>query len=414
MSKKQTQQRPLRVLMVAPTSFFSEYGGHIRIYEETKALQALGHEVTIVTYYKGNDIPGFDIRRTAPLPWHTDYEVGSSRHKLAFDVYLAVQTIIEGWRVKPDVIHGHMHEGALIGGVLARLLRVPLVFDFQGSLTAEMVDHDFLNPNGRIYPIAHRAERFISRRLPQAVLTSSIQAQQLLQEEFAVPPQIIHPLPDCADTARFHPDVLSLEEKAALKRQLGIPADRLVIAYLGLLTDYQGIPHLLETAVHLKAAGENVHYLIMGYPSVAYYQSMARHKQVDHMVSFTGKVPYQQAPRYLALGDIAVAPKISTSEGSGKLLNYMAMGQPVVAFDSPVHREYLADWGVYAISGNVESLAANLQQLIHAPHKRDYLGQQLRRRAQQNYSWRQAGLLIERVYQNLTKSAENVKMHVRV
>ena len=33
-------ERPLKILMIAPTSFFSEYGGHIRIYEETRALQA--------------------------------------------------------------------------------------------------------------------------------------------------------------------------------------------------------------------------------------------------------------------------------------------------------------------------------------------------------------------------------------
>ncbi|MFN2255386.1 MAG: glycosyltransferase, partial [Candidatus Promineifilaceae bacterium] len=133
------QGRLLRILMVAPTSFFSDYGGHIRILEETRALQALGHQVTIVTYYKGSNLPGLDIRRTARLPWHTDYEVGSSRHKLAFDVYLAAQTLIEGLRVKPDIVHGHMHEGALIGGVLARMLGKPLVFDFQGSMSAEMV-----------------------------------------------------------------------------------------------------------------------------------------------------------------------------------------------------------------------------------------------------------------------------------
>jgi len=130
-------ERPLRILMIAPTSFFSDYGGHIRILEETYTLQGMGHEVAIVTYYKGSDMPGLDIRRTAPLPWRAEYEVGSSRHKIAFDVYLAWQSLMEAIRFKPDVIHGHMHEGALIGGVLAKLLRRPLVFDFQGSMTVD-------------------------------------------------------------------------------------------------------------------------------------------------------------------------------------------------------------------------------------------------------------------------------------
>ena len=103
--------RSLRILMIAPTSFFSDYGGHIRILEETRVLQEFGHQVTIVTYYKGSDLPGLDIRRTAPLPWRTDYEVGSSRHKLAFDGLLAAQSLLESLKIRPDVIHGHMHEG---------------------------------------------------------------------------------------------------------------------------------------------------------------------------------------------------------------------------------------------------------------------------------------------------------------
>ena len=153
-SATKVAERPLRILMIAPTSFFGDYGGHIRILEETHVLQSLGHKVAIVTYYKGSDMPGLDIRRTAPLPWRPDYEVGSSRHKIAFDVYLAWQSLVEGLRFKPDVIHGHMHEGALIGGVLAKLLHRPLVFDFQGSMTAEMTVHNFLKKDGRLYRLA--------------------------------------------------------------------------------------------------------------------------------------------------------------------------------------------------------------------------------------------------------------------
>ena len=73
-----------RVLMIAPTSFFSDYGGHIRILEETYTLQELGQKVAIVTYYKGSDMPDLDIRRTPPLPYHTDSAGGSSRRRLAF------------------------------------------------------------------------------------------------------------------------------------------------------------------------------------------------------------------------------------------------------------------------------------------------------------------------------------------
>jgi glycosyltransferase involved in cell wall biosynthesis len=388
--------------MIAPTSFFSDYGGHIRILEETYTLQGMGHQVAIVTYYKGSDMPHLDIRRTAPLPWRSDYEVGSSRHKLAFDVYLAWQSLVEAIRFKPDVIHGHMHEGALIGGVLAKLLRRPLVFDFQGSMTAEMTDHNFLRENGRLYRLAFRLENVINK-MPQAILTSSIKATRLLQDQFHIPAEKLVPLPDCANPDRFDPDKFSPEMKQQLRQQLGIPTDRPIIAYLGLLTDYQGVPHLIEAAARLKQAGETFHFLIMGYPNVAHYKSEAHKAGVLDCVTFTGKVQYQHAPAYLSLGDIAVAPKMSTSEGSGKLLNYMALAQPIVAYDSAVHREYLADLGVYAPSGDVAAFTEAIAILLHQPERRLALGQQLRQRALQTYSWQKAGERIVSLYRQLTK-----------
>ena len=96
----------------------------------------------------------------------------------------------------------------------------------------------------------------------------------------------------------------------------------------------------------------------MGFPDVARYQALAERLGLAGHVTFTGAVPYEEAPLHLALGDVAVAPKISATEGSGKLLPYMAAGLPVVAFDTPVHREYLGDLGIYAPAGDAAGLAA--------------------------------------------------------
>mgnify|MGYP001430123541 FL=1 len=393
--------------MIAPTSFFSDYGGHIRILEETRALQARGVEVAIVTYYKGNDVPGLDIRRTAPLPWHTDYEVGSSRHKIAFDAYLAVKAAGEARRFRPDVIHGHMHEGALIGGALARARGVPLVFDFQGSLTAEMVDHHFLNPHGALYPWAYRLETAITRRLPDAILTSSGRAATLLRDEFDVPAERVHTLPDCADADHFDPARFAhLQADHPLRVHYGIAREAVVVGYLGLLTDYQGIPHLIEAAARLKEQGRAIHFLIMGYPNVESYQMAAHAWGVDDRVTFTGRVPFADAPYYLAACDIAVAPKMSSSEGSGKLLNYMAMAQPIVAYDTPVNREYLDDLGVYAPPGDVAAFTAAIAELAEDAARRRTLGAALRRRAQEEFSWPVAAERILNLYNRLTNEGD--------
>ncbi|MDE3091626.1 MAG: glycosyltransferase, partial [Chloroflexota bacterium] len=158
--------------MIAPTSFFLDYGCHVRILEEARVLQSFGHRVKIVTYPLGRDLPDLDIERTLPIPFRARNEVGPSRSKILIDALLALKSLQAARALKPHVIHAHLHEGALIGGMLSRLLRVPLVFDFQGSMTSEMIDHRFVNARGKIVPLIRSVERQIDR-LPQMILTSS-------------------------------------------------------------------------------------------------------------------------------------------------------------------------------------------------------------------------------------------------
>ena len=147
------------------------------------------------------------------------------------------------------------------------------------------------------------------------------------------------------------------------RAELGIPQDRQLVVYLGLLADYQGIPQLLEAAARLRAQDVPVSFLIMGFPAVENYRERAYNLGLTPQdVVFTGKIPYEQAPDYLALGDLSIAPKISVTEGSGKILNYMAPSLPVVAYDTKVSREYLGDLGTYASPlGDVEALEQALR-----------------------------------------------------
>ena len=388
------------VLMIAPTSFFFDYGCHVRIAEEAWVLEKLGHRVTIVTYYKGRDLDGLAIERTMPIPWRHDYEVGCSRHKLAFDVLLSAKSLKVALRRRPDVIHGHLHEGALIGYALGKLVGAPLVFDFQGSLTGEMVDHHFLNPEGPFYRPTRWLEGLIDR-LPQAIITNSRHAANLLGGEFGCDPAKIHVVPDCVNPDAFRPDVLTEEERCGLKAQLGIPPERKVVVYLGLLAEYQGTGLLIRAAAELIKARPDVHFLIMGFPGVEGYRAYAHSLGLAGHVTFTGKIPYERAPHYLALGDVAVAPKLSATEGSGKLLNYMAMALPTVAFDTPVSREYLGELGVYAERGNHAALAEAMGALLEDGERAAALGRALRQRAMERYSWEAAGRKIVEIYDSI-------------
>ncbi len=401
-------RRTYNVLMIAPTSFFLDYGCHVRIAEEAWILEKLGNKVTIVTYYIGGDLDGVAIERTRPIPWRHDYEVGSSRHKLVFDVLLSIKSLQVALRKKPDIIHAHLHEGALIGYVLGKLLgilqrkvqRVPSVFDFQGSMTGEMIDHRFLSPDGSLYGPVRWVEQVIDN-LPPAIITSSRHAANLLRNDFHCNSDNIHIVPDCVNTDTFRPDALAEEERISLKAHLDIPPERKVVVYLGLLAEYQGTPLLVQAAAQLVKTRPNVHFLIMGFPGEDGYRDYAHSLGLADHVTFTGKMPYKLAPRYLALGDVAVSTKISATEGSGKLLNYMALALPTVAFDTPVSREYLDDWGIYVEPGNAAALAEALGSILEDEERAAALGMGLRQRAIERYSWEQAGRQIMGIYDSL-------------
>jgi glycosyltransferase involved in cell wall biosynthesis len=300
-----------------------------------------------------------------------------------------------------DIIHGHLHEGALIGYALSRMRGLPLVADFQGSMTSEMVDHHFLDPDGMWYHWARLLELRIAQ-MPDVILTSTQMAASMLEREFNCKSRQIYPLPDCVNLDFFHPEASQAKTPSKYRQALSIPHDRPVIVYLGLLADYQGTPLLVEAAQILKQRGMEAHFLIMGFPGVPSYQKMAVDLDVTDRVTFTGKIPYEEAPAYLSLGDIAVAPKLSETEGAGKILNYMAMELPTVAFDTPVSREYLGSLGTYAApAGESEALADAIAGLLQDPQRRIDVGQQLRQRVSRHFSWDRAGRHLMKIYQTI-------------
>jgi len=390
--------------MIAPTSFFADYGCHVRILEETRILQKLGHQVTIVTYHNGKGVAEIDIRRTLPIPWRRHYEVGSSRHKLVFDALLGIKTLELLVRGHYDLIHAHLHEGALIAHLLGKFFGLPVVFDFQGSLTEEMIDHHFLRRQSFFYHPIRRLENWINHT-SSVIFTSTAHAERILLEQFGCDAAQVRVLPDCVNADVFRPAAdFDGAELVELRRQLNIPDGHKVIVYLGLLAEYQGTGLLLQALQRILALHPDVYLLLMGFPGVQHYRQQAKSLGIDHAITFTGRVSYHEVPRYLALGDVAVAPKLSITEGLGKLLNYMATALPTVAFDTPVAREYLGSDGHLAIRGDIESLAEKIMRALYPAATDKWsveMGKRLRQRAMHLFAWDQAGQMIVNTYREL-------------
>jgi glycosyltransferase involved in cell wall biosynthesis len=375
-----------RVLMVAPTPFFADRGCHVRIYEETRALQALGCQVEICTYHLGDGRPGLTIHRAARVPWYNKLSAGPSWHKVYIDALLLLKT----WGVArrkgakstssgrdslrpPDIIHGHLHEGAAIGWVVGRLLGIPVVGDFQGSLSGEMKAHRFAG-----YRLWAYNERWLDH-LPQVAVASCSDVAGELHNRFGVRNVIL--ALDGVDTDSFRPDVTPGDLQAL------VPPGRRAVVYLGALSAYQGVDQLLAAIPQVVARVPAAYFLVMGYPNEDRYRQMAAELGIAEHVTFPGRIDYGQAARYLALGEVAVGPKMSETESNGKLYNYMACALPTVAFDTPPSREILGDLGVYAPRGDVAALAEAITRLLEDPQGSRQLGARLRQRVIDCFSW---------------------------
>lgn len=378
--------------MIAPTSFFADYGCHVRILEEIRALQARGHTVRVCTYHNGRDLPNIDIHRSVDVPWLKRAEVGSSRHKAYLDVGLFVESIRQAVGFRPDIIHGHLHEGALIGSVIGRILRTPVVFDYQGSLTEEMLDHGFIRKRGLRERVFRRIERVIDR-LPAAIVTSGAAAERYLNDTGVASRRVI-PIHDGVDTCRFDP-IRAARERASIRERLGIPLVAPVVVYLGLLAEYQGTSHLLEAARIIRRRRDDFFVVVAGYPGTDRYAAQAQALGLNGHVLFPGRIAYEEAPAFLAAGDVAVTPKLSSTESNGKLLNYMALGLPVVATDTPTNRAILGGLGHLVPPGDPLALADAIE-LAFDDHAAERAA--LRRRIVDHFAWQTRVLELERVY----------------
>jgi len=207
-------------------------------------------------------------------------------------------------------------------------------------------------------------------------------------------------LPDGVDPGVFRPDL----PVDGLRRALRLEGRRVVL-FLGVLTPYQGVDDLIVAWRDVAGAVPDAHLLLMGYPNEGRYRDVVRRAGLDGSITITGRIDYREAPRYLALGDVAVSPKRSGTEGNGKLLNYMASALPTIAYDGPIARDILGEEGTFVPSGDTGALAAACITLLEDASDRRRRGEALRERAVTEWSWAAiAGRLVE-VYRDVGANA---------
>lgn len=340
-----------------------------------------GLRVDVVAYNTGRDVQGVTVHRTLPFPGYSATKIGPSLSRLPLWILLLIKTFIVARRTRPDILHGHLHEGALIALIVSRLTGIPWVFDFQGSLTLEMAEKGAMRHGSLPFRFISFFEGFIDRRAPLTLVKSQIM-QNDLTTRFCVEPRRIRRVMDGADPDRFSPR----DANPALRHSLGIASDAVVLCYLGLLNVQQGTERMLSAIAEVVRSRPDVHLLVIGYPTERWVER-AEELGIERNVTFTGQVDHDRAPDYLALAKLALAPKVSETEGNVKIYDYMSMELPVVAIETIGNRELLGDDGYYVARHDPADFAAGIVAALGDRGAWPAIGSRMRRRIVEELSW---------------------------
>lgn len=231
-----------------------------------------------------------------------------------------------------DLIHSHYWLSGQVGWLLADLDRVPLVYT--GHTWAAVKN-------------AHRsagdsaegeARRICEQQLVDNAATLVVNTGDEVDElsrHYDVDPAKIAVVTPGADTRLFTPGTNRNTELA--RRQLGVPLNAHVVAFVGRLQEFKGPQVLLRAVGELvrRDPGRDVRVLVCGGASgsgatVEHYRSIAREEGIEPRVRFLGARPPEELVSVYQAADIVAVPSYNESFGL-VAVEAQATGTPVVA-----------------------------------------------------------------------------------
>ncbi|HEX4425958.1 MAG TPA: glycosyltransferase family 4 protein [Terriglobales bacterium] len=167
-----------------------------------------------------------------------------------------------------------------------------------------------------------------------------------------------------------------------------------LVGYVGTMSIQEGLDILLDVALHIKNSGRrDVHFTCVGGgPGLASLRQMTKDKDLEDIVNFTGRVPDQQLLDILSTADVCVNPdkpcEMNDISTMIKIMEYMALGKPIVQFDLKEGRFSAMGAALYADNQNqVPDFAAKILWLLEHPEERKKMGEIGRARVAQQLAW---------------------------
>lgn len=167
-----------------------------------------------------------------------------------------------------------------------------------------------------------------------------------------------------------------------------------IIGYIGVMGLQDGLDYLLRALQKLLTVlgRDDFFCIIIGKGSaLAGLKALATQLGLDQHVWFTGFIPDADVLRYLSTIDIGVDPDPSNSFNDRctmiKMMEYMALSKPIVAFDLPEHRVTAGEAALYALPNDEMDFARQLAALMDDPERRKRMGEIGRERVENELAW---------------------------
>src|SRR4051812_2670724 len=168
-----------------------------------------------------------------------------------------------------------------------------------------------------------------------------------------------------------------------------------LVGYVGVMGRQEGIDYLLHAAafiVHGLGRCDVQFGLVGGGTSLDEMKALAAELRIADYVTFTGRVPDAELLAMLNTADVCVNPDVATEMNDistmNKIMEYMALGKPIVQFDLAEGRYSAQGASLYAVRNDPLDMGSKIIDLLDDPDRRKHMGELGRRRVMEELEWR--------------------------
>ncbi|HXX00170.1 MAG TPA: glycosyltransferase family 4 protein [Candidatus Acidoferrales bacterium] len=180
-----------------------------------------------------------------------------------------------------------------------------------------------------------------------------------------------------------------------------------MVLYLGEMCEQDGLVHLLHAIETYRAiAGDDTLFAFVGGgPDQPRMKAMAEEMGLGPVVHFTGRIDDEQLWAYLSTADVCVDPdpltEWSNMSTMNKIIEYMAFGRPIVAFDLAENRRSAESAAVYVQGNDDAALGRAIHNLLLNAEQREAMSQFGRARFREALAWENSEQRLIATYRQL-------------